>query len=125
MRKFIVSVILILIIISGCSSEANLTTDEKVTGLVNSYLKALESKDISAMVKYTDDLRFPDKVEQKKDYEKINEEITDTKIIKIKRVSETEFEASVEIVSNGNLYKPTFPIKKQGNDRKIIVGQSL
>ncbi len=125
MRKLMVLVVLILIILSGCSSEASLTNDEKVTGLVNSYLEALESKDISAMVKYTDDLRFPNKEEQKKQYSNIEEEITDTKIVEIKEISETEFEATVEISSDGNINELTFPIQKQDEDWKIIVGQDF
>jgi ketosteroid isomerase-like protein len=116
MRNVIVSGILMLLILSGCSSETSLTTDEKVTGLVTSYLEALETKDISAMVKYTDDLRFPDKEEQKKQYSNIEEEITDTKIVEIKKVSETKFKATVEIVSDGNLNELTFPIQKQEKD---------
>lgn len=114
-----------LIILSGCSSEANETTDEKVTGLVSDYLKALESKDISAMVKYSDDLRFPNKDEQEKEYSNIEEEISDTEIVEIKQVSETEFEATVEIASDGNLNELAFPIQKQEKDWKIIVGQDF
>ncbi|MFE8696405.1 hypothetical protein ACFYKT_08655 [Cytobacillus sp. FJAT-53684] len=125
MRKLIVSGILTLIVLSGCSSDASITTDDKVTGLVNDYLGALETKDISAMVKYTDDLRFPDKVEQKKQYSNIEEEITDTKIIEIKKVNETEFEVTVEMVFDGNLNELTFPIQKQEKDWRIIVGQDF
>ncbi|KEF39545.1 hypothetical protein M670_01318 [Schinkia azotoformans MEV2011] len=123
MKRFIVLGILMFVILSGCSSKASLTTDEKVTGLVNSYLEALESKDRTAMVKYTDDLRFPDKEEQKKEYEKINDEITDTRIVEIKNVSETEFEATVEMVVNGDKNELIFPIQKQEKDWRIIVGQ--
>lgn len=112
-------------ILSGCSSEASITSDEKVTGLVSDYLEALESQDISALVKYADDLRFPDKEEQKKEYSSIEEEITDTKLVAIKKVDETEFEATVEIVSDGNLYELALPIQKQEKDWKIIVGQDF
>ena len=125
MRKLIISGILTLIILSGCSSEASVTTDEKVTSLISDYLGALESKDISAMAKYTDDLRFPDKDEQKKQYSNIKAEITDTKIIEIKKVSETEFEATVEMVSDGDLNEFIFPIQKQKEDWEIIVGQDF
>ncbi|GAA0336530.1 hypothetical protein GCM10008967_28610 [Bacillus carboniphilus] len=124
-RKIIASITLMLIILTGCSSEASLTNEEKVTGVVNNYLEALESKDISAMVKYTDDLRFPDKEEQKKQYKNIEEEITDTKIVEVKQVSEIEFKATVEIVSDGKLNELTFPIQKQEEDWKIIVGQDF
>lgn len=113
-----------LIILSGCSLESSLTTEEKVTVLVNSYLGALESKDRSAMVKYTDDLRFPDKEEQMKQYETMDAEITNTKIVEIKKVNETEFETTVEMVVDGDKQELTFPIQKQEKDWRIIVGQT-
>ena len=75
------------------------------------------------MVKYADDIRFPDKVEQKEQYSSIDEDITDTKIVELKKVSETEFEATVELINNGNLAEFTFPVEKQKAGWKIIVGQ--
>ncbi|WP_102272083.1 hypothetical protein [Cytobacillus massiliigabonensis] len=123
MKKFIVLGALLLILLSGCSTETTLTTDEKVANLVNNYLEALETKDKSSMVKYTDDLRFPDKEEQKKQYSSIDEDITDTKIVELKKVSETEFEVTVELANSGDLSTFTFPIQKQKKGWKIIVGQ--
>jgi len=123
MRKFIVLGSLLFIFLAACSTKTTLTTDEEVTSLVNSYLEALETKDISSMVKYADDIRFPDKVEQKEQYSSIDEDITDTKIVELKKVSETEFEATVELINNGNLAEFTFPVEKQKAGWKIIVGQ--
>lgn len=125
MRKFIILGTLLLTLLGGCSNETTLTTDEEVTNLVNNYLQALEKKDVSSMVKYTDDVRFPDKVEQKKQYSSIDDDITDTKIVELKNVDETKFEATVEINSDGNLAKITFPVEKQKKGWKIIVGQDL
>lgn len=44
MRKVMVLGILLLILLAGCSTETTLTT---VTNLVNNYLEALETNDIS------------------------------------------------------------------------------
>ncbi|MEG0619453.1 MAG: hypothetical protein RR557_09160 [Bacilli bacterium] len=124
MRKFIVLGILLLTLLVGCSNKTTLTTDEEVTNLVNNYLEALELTDVSSLVKYSDDLRFPDKVEQKERYSNIDENITDTKIVELKKVSETKFEVTVELIDNGGyLKKPTFPVEKQKTGWKIIVGQ--
>ena len=125
MKKFIILGILLLTVLVGCSNKTTLTTDEEVTNLVNNYLEALEKKDISSMVKYTDDVRFPDKVEQKEQYSNIDDDITDTKIVELKNVDETKFEATVELISNGNLAKFTLPVEKQKTGWKIIVGQDL
>jgi len=119
MRKHMVLGFLLLLFIVGCSAN----TDEEVTTLVSNYLKALETNDISSIVKYADDVRFPDKAEQKEQYSTINSDITDTKIVKLKKVNETEFEVTIEVVEKGNLTKLTFPVKKQKTEWKVIVGQ--
>ena len=125
MRKFIVLGILLLLFLVGCSTK---TTDEKVATLVSNYLQAVETKDISSMVKYADDIRFPDKAEQKEQYssifdEDIHSDVTDTKIVELKKVNETEFEATIELIEQGNLTKLTFPVQKQKRGWKVIVGQ--
>lgn len=125
MRKFIVLGILLLLFLVGCSTK---TTDEKVVTVVSNYLQAVETKDISSMVKYADDIRFPDKAEQKEQYssifdEDIHSDVTDTKIVELKKVNETEFEATIELIEQGDLTKLTFPVKKQKRGWKVIVGQ--
>lgn len=125
MKKFIILGILLLTVLVGCSDEASLTTDEEVTDLVNNYLEALKSKDVASMVIYADDLRFPNKAEQKEQYSTIDSDITDTKIVELKKVNETSFEVTIEVVDEGNLTKLTFPVEKQKKDWKIIVGQDL
>src|SRR5699024_7006923 len=119
-RKLLVSGILILIVLSGCSTEESIKTEgNKIEELASDYLEALESKDISAILKYTDDLRFPDKEKQIKHYSNIEEEITYTQILDLIKVNGTEFEATVEIGSDGDLNEHKFPIVKQGKDWKI------
>jgi len=125
MRRFIVLGILLLLFLVGCSTK---TTDEKVATLVSNYLQAVETKDISSMVKYADDMRFPDKAEQKEQYssildEDIHSDVTHTKIVELKKVNETEFEATIELIEQGNLTKLTFPVQKQKRGWKVIVGQ--
>ncbi len=126
MKKVILGVILILLFLVGCSAKTSLSTEDEVTNLVNNYLVALKNKDISSMVKYTDDSRFPIKKEQKEQYSNINQEIKETKIIEVKMITETEFEATVEIIEADDiLTEVTFPIKKQEKVWKIVVGQDL
>lgn len=126
MRKLIVLGVLLLLFLVGCSTK---TTDEKVATLVSNYLQAVETKDISSMVKYADDIRFPDKAEQKEQYssifnEDIHSDVTDSKIVELKKVNETEFEATIELIEQGNLTKLTFPVQKQKRGWKVIVGQA-
>ncbi|MGM0924713.1 MAG: hypothetical protein ACQEWW_26605 [Bacillota bacterium] len=97
----------------------------QVENIVYDYLEAIETKNISAAIKYADDLRFPDKENQKEQYSILFSEqhITDTKIVNLKKISGTEFKATVEFVENGNLGKYTFPIHQKEKEWKIIVGQ--
>lgn len=125
MRKIIVLGILMLLFLGGCSTK---TTEDKVATLVSNYLQAVETKDISSMVKYADDIRFPDKAEQKEQYssildEDIHSDVTATKIVELKKVNETEFEATIELFEHGNLTKLTFPVQMQKRGWKVIVGQ--
>ncbi|QED48005.1 hypothetical protein [Cytobacillus dafuensis] len=60
-----------------------------------------------------------------KEYSNIDDDITNTKLVEVKQVSETEFKATVEIVSDGNLNELTFPVQKQKKGWKIIVGQDV
>lgn len=125
MKKFIILGVLLLTVLVGCSTKTTLTTDEEVTAHVNNYLEALETMDIASMVKYADDLRFPDKAEQKKEYSGIGGDISDTKIVELQKVSETKFEVTVELINNGELFNLTFPVEKQKKGWKVIVGQDL
>ena len=125
MRKFIVLGIILLLFLVGCSTK---TTDEKVETFVSNYLQAVETKDISSMVKFADDIRFPDKAEQKEQYssifdEDIHSDVNDTKIVELKKVNETEFEATIEMIEQGNFTELTFPVQKQKRGWKVIVGQ--
>ncbi|MFL0366239.1 hypothetical protein ACH0BF_24995, partial [Pseudobacillus sp. 179-B 2D1 NHS] len=99
----------------------------QIESIVFDYLEAIKTKNISAATKYADDLRFPDKENQKEQYSILFSEqnVTDTKIVNLKRVSETEFKATVEFVENGNLGKHIFPIQQKEKEWKIIVGQDV
>ncbi|WP_338754914.1 hypothetical protein [Bacillus sp. FJAT-52991] len=124
----VMSGILALTILGGYSTNKTVQPEEEVEKLVNNYLTALEKKDVSSLVKYADDLRFPNKDEQKQEYSVIvtDENVTNTKLLNLKKISDTEFETTIEVASNGGSSdKLTFPIKQQENGWKIIVGQDM
>lgn len=122
MRKIVGSVILMVLILSGCSGGQ--TAEEEVTGLLNNYLEALKSNDTSELVKYSDDLRFPDKKIQKNEYSNIDDDIKSTKIVGINQVNDTEFEAMVEVVSDGESYELTLPVQKQKKAGKLLLDRT-
>lgn len=54
--------LLLLLLLVGCSTKAAITPEMEVEGVLQSYLKALEDHDTTALVDLSDDLRFPDKI---------------------------------------------------------------
>jgi len=120
--KLLVMIIVIINLI-GCSESDTLDTEEKVREQVNTYLKAVESKDIDTMVKYADDLRFPDKIQQKSEYQTISQKIDKALIKDLLKINNTEYSVTITTEENGKVDEYTFPIKYVNQDWRIIVGQ--
>ncbi|OAB38646.1 hypothetical protein PMSD_06430 [Paenibacillus macquariensis subsp. defensor] len=120
--KLLVMIIVIINLI-GCSASDTLDTEEKVREQVNTYLKAVESKDIDTMVKYADDLRFPDKIQQKSEYQTISQKIDKALIKDLRKINNTEYSVTITTEENGKMDEYTFPIKYVNQDWIIIVGQ--
>lgn len=125
MSKKILIGLLLLLLLVGCSTKAALTSEMEVEELLQNYLKALEDSDVTTLVDLSDDLRFPDKKEQLKEYSGIDSKVSKTQIIEVSNISPTEFEAKVLIVDDNGENELKFPIKEQENKWKVIVGQSF
>lgn len=125
MRKIVSIRLLFLMLLSGCSAKTALPPKEEVEKLLFNYLEAIEDNNISALVKYSDDLRFPDKKEQRENYLDIDSNYTDTKVIELINTSPTEFAATIEFVDDDTRLELTFPIQQQKNKWKVIVGQTF
>ncbi|MEK3936395.1 hypothetical protein MKY41_13825 [Sporosarcina sp. FSL W7-1349] len=122
MRKLAPMGLLFLVLLFGCSK---MTLEEQAENVLSNYLSALENHDINALVKYSDDLRFPDKSVQKENYLDIEHTNPIAKIIELQSISPTEFEATVEIVEEDGQLELTLPIQQKKNKWKVIVGQDL
>ncbi|OAB47164.1 hypothetical protein [Paenibacillus antarcticus] len=120
--KLLVMIIVIINLI-GCSESKTLDTKEKVREQVTAYLKAVEIKDIDTMVKYADDLRFPDKIQQKSEYQTISQKIDKALIKDLRKINDTEYSVTITTEENGKMDEFTFPIKYVDQDWRIIVGQ--
>ncbi|WP_068776044.1 hypothetical protein [Paenibacillus sp. FJAT-26967] len=123
-RLFLLTVSLIAVIgVMGCSSQSR--SEQQVKDHLTDYLKALENKDVETMVKLTDDIRFPDKEEQKNQYNSINQNIKNTSIKELKLISETEYLGMVSLIEDDKEREISFPVKKIDNQWKIIVGHTI
>lgn len=101
------------------------SSGENVILIVEEYLEALESKDIETLVNLSFDTRYSSKEEQKEDYLTIDDEVTETQIVDVQRISDNEYLAAVEFISNGELIETKFPVRKLEGDWTIIVGHDL
>jgi len=115
--------IIVIINLIGCSESNTLDTEEKVREKVTTYLKAVENKDIDTMVKYADDLRFPDKIQQKSEYQTISQKIDKALIKDLQKINNTEYSVTITSEADGKVDEYTFPIKYIHQDWRIIVGQ--
>ena len=125
MGKKISMGLLLLLLLVGCSTEAVLTPEKEVEGLLQRYLKAVEDHDLTTLVELSDDLRFPDKKEQLENYLDIAPTVSETRIIELSTISPTEFEATVSIMDADRQLELTLPIKRQKNKWKVIVGKDF
>lgn len=121
MKRIVGLMMFAVLILVGCAG--NQTTEEQVTELVQKYVEALKVNDTAKLVKYSDDVRFPDKKQQKEEYLSIEQDITDAKMMSVNQVTDTEFETTLEITADGESNQLEFLVEKQTSGWKVIVGQ--
>ncbi|MFS0824661.1 hypothetical protein [Bacillus sp. 1P02SD] len=125
-KLLVVPFIFVAMLLQSCSAEDTLSTWEEVNNLATEYLKAYESKDINKIVKISDDIRFPDKIEQKKQYEDISSSSLGKLEIKgLLQKGDKEFEITFNHSesSNETPIESTHLIKLIDGEWRIIVGQ--
>ncbi|MBB4823374.1 hypothetical protein HNO89_000594 [Sporosarcina luteola] len=125
MRKRLLAGLLLLLLLGGCSTKAALTPEMEVEQHLQNYLTALEDYDVTTLVELSDDIRFPDKKVQLEEYLDIEPDITKTEIIEITAISPTEFEGTISYEDVNGENEVKFPIIKQKNTWKVIVGQTI
>ncbi|MCG3089303.1 hypothetical protein [Sporosarcina cyprini] len=124
MKKELLGGLLLLLLLVGCSTKATLTPEMEVEQHLQNYLKALEDYDVTTLVELSDDIRFPDKKIQLKEYLDIEPDISKTEIIEITAISPTEFEGTISYEDVNGEKETKFPIIKQKSKWKVIVGQT-
>lgn len=110
------------------NQTSQLSQAEEVETMVNSYLEALKTRDIQALVQYSDDLRFPDKEEQLAQYLTIDETITHASIKELTKVNEREYAVTIRFIDEQEPlpFEQTFSVRFQkGEGWKMIVGEEI
>ncbi|WP_156130852.1 hypothetical protein NYE80_11110 [Paenibacillus sp. FSL H7-0357] len=89
-------------------------------------MAAIESGTISEMIKYADDVRFPSKQDQKNEYENIQDDISETSLEKLVKITKTEYHAIIKYKQNNrDSTEITLPVIKKDDGWKIIVGEDI
>lgn len=118
------TVLFMLFIVIACTNQTN--EEDIIKKNITSYLAAIESGTISEMIKYADDIRFPNKQDQKNEYENIQDDISETSLEKLVKITETEYHAIIKYKQdNRDSTEITFPVIKKDDGWKIIVGEDI
>lgn len=118
------TVLFMMFIVTACTNQTN--EEEIIKNNITSYLAAVESGTISEMIKYADDVRFPNKEDQKNEYESIQDDISETSLEKLVKITETEYHAIIKYKqANWDSTEITFPVIKKDDGWKIIVGEDI
>jgi uncharacterized lipoprotein YehR (DUF1307 family) len=128
-KGFILNIIILLLIILVAFlfySQRTIKPSsdfEKIVVVAHKYIKALEVGDINAMVEYSDDIRYPNKSEQKLNYKEINADIKEAQVLSIIRSSEKEYSLTLSLTTDGRNETIEFPVVDKDNKWTIIVGK--
>jgi ketosteroid isomerase-like protein len=119
------TVLFMLFIVIACTNQTN--EEDIIKKNITSYLAAIESGTISEMIKYADDVRFPNKQDQKNEYENIQDDISETSLEKLVKITETEYHAIIKYKQDNreDSTEITFPVIKKDDGWKIIVGEDI
>lgn len=118
------TVLFMMCTVIACTNQTN--EEEIIKKNITSYLAAIESGTISEMIKYADDVRFPSKQDQKKEYENIKDDISETSLEKLVKITETEYHAIIKYKQNNwDSTEITLPVIKKDDGWKIIVGEEI
>lgn len=118
------TIVFTMFILFACTSQTS--EEEIIKKNITSYLAAIEAGTISEMIKYADDVRFPNKQDQKNEYENIQDDISETSLEKLVKITETEYHAIIKYKQdNQDSTEITFPVIKKDDGWKIIVGEDI
>ncbi|WP_426453111.1 hypothetical protein ACP26L_13280 [Paenibacillus sp. S-38] len=127
--KAAVSVIgLFTVVLAGLTQDATaakapIPAEYEARIVVERYLESLLRHDIESMVQYADDLRFPAKREQIRQYRTISDEISEARVLSVTKKGERIMEARIHAVVGGEPGEFTFPVIRKGSHWRVIVGQ--
>jgi hypothetical protein len=119
----VLGILVAISLIHDSSANAAQSPEKAIRKTVHYYLDAVNAGDIDSMVKYTDDLRFPDKTVQKTNYKGIKESVTDVSIQSLEPLSPTSFKVNVTAIIKGNKQQFALPLVNKYGMWLVVIGQ--
>jgi hypothetical protein len=111
-------------LIHDSNANAALSPEKAMSTTVNSYLNAIKIGDTDTMVKYTDDLRFPDKATQKENYKNIQKvDISNITIKSFDKMTETSYKVNVAATIQGKPQEFAVPVVNKYGMWLVVIGQ--
>jgi hypothetical protein len=115
--------IVALSLISDSKGNAAKSPEAAIRTTVESYLSAVNTGDTETMVKYTDDLRFPDKATQKENYKGMKEPITNISIKGLEKMTETSYKVNISANIQGSMQEFAVPVVNKYGMWLVVIGQ--
>jgi hypothetical protein len=110
-------------LIHDSNAYAAQSPEKAIKNTVHYYLDAVNAGDIDSMVKYTDDLRFPDKTVQKTNYKGIKESVTDVSIQSLAPITPTSYKVNVTAIIKGNKQQFALQLVNKYGMWLVVIGQ--
>jgi hypothetical protein len=109
--------------VNDSKGNAAQSPDTAIRNTVLSYLTAINTGDTDTMVRYTDDLRFPDKATQKENYKGIKEAITNISIKSLEKMTETSYKVNITANIQGKAQEFAVPVVNKYGMWLVVIGQ--
>jgi hypothetical protein len=108
--------------IKDSKGNAAKSPETAIKTTVQSYLNAVNTGDTETMVKYTDDLRFPDKATQQENYKGIKEDITNISIESLEKMTETSYKVNITAHIQGKPQEFAVPVVNKYGMWLVVIG---
>jgi hypothetical protein len=125
LASFIVFALLIAVsLIHDSKANAEQSPNQAINTVVTNYLQAIETGNLDVMVQNSDDLRFPDKADQKKNYAGIKQAVTHASVTSLEKVTASVYKANIKAIIDGNPEEFAIPVVYKYGKWLIIIGQA-
>jgi hypothetical protein len=115
--------LLVISLIHDSKANAAHSPEQAIKSTVLAYLNSVNTGDIDTMIKYTDDLRFPDKSVQKANYKGLKESVTNISIMGLEQLTPTSYKVNISATIKASKQEFALPVVNKYGVWLIVIGQ--